>query len=441
MTAQASWIKIRRRSVGVVFLLVLALLVWLSIAIYDKQFTPVVSVALETDSAGNEMHTHAEVKVRGVVVGEVRQISSTGDGARLELAIQPGLVNRLPANVSAELLPTTLFGERYVDLVLPADPDPRRLTAGSVIGEDRSQDAIELQKVLSDLLPMLTAVQPQKLAVTLTAISTALRGRGTELGTTLARINSYLAQFNPRLPELDNDITELANVADDVNAAAPNLVQALNDFSRTSQTVVAEQSNLSTLYATLSGTSEDLTNFLTQNSDNIIRLDADARPALQILARYSSEFPCTLQQLVDFEPAVDKVLGKGTKRPGLQVSVHPVRSLGRYVPGRDTPKFDDNSGPHCYPVPFAGVALHDGAQHDGATPGVARPAVRSGTQVPAADPSTTPTGVLGLANSPAENEFINELVAPSVNQPPQALPDWSSVLVGPVFRGTEVTLK
>jgi phospholipid/cholesterol/gamma-HCH transport system substrate-binding protein len=94
MTAEASWIKIRRRSVGVVFLVVLALLVWLSIAIYNKQFTPVVSVLLETDSAGNEMHPHAEVKVRGVVVGEVRQISSTGDGARLELAIQPDMVNR-----------------------------------------------------------------------------------------------------------------------------------------------------------------------------------------------------------------------------------------------------------------------------------------------------------------------------------------------------------
>ncbi|HEY3747944.1 MAG TPA: MCE family protein [Pseudonocardiaceae bacterium] len=435
MIAEASWIKIRRRSVGVVFLVVLALLVWLSVAIYDKQFTPVVSVALETDSAGNEMHPHAEVKVRGVVVGEVRQIASTGDGARLELAIQPDMVNRLPANVSAELLPTTLFGERYVDLVLPADPDPQRLVAGSVIGEDRSQDAIELQKVLSDLLPMLTAVQPQKLAVTLTAISTALQDRGTELGTTLAQINSYLAQFNPQLPKLDTDISQLANVADDFDAAAPDLVQALNDFSRTSQTVVAERDNLSTLYTTLTGTSQDLTDFLTQNKDNIIRLNADARPALQILAKYSSEFPCTLQQLVNFEPAVDRVLGKGTNRPGLQVSLHPVPSLGRYVPGRDTPKFDDNSGPHCYPVPFGGVALHDGT-----TPAVRAPAVRAGTQVPAADQST-PTGVLGLANSPAENEFVNELVAPSVNQPPQALPDWSSVLVGPVFRGTEVTLK
>ncbi|HEY1571062.1 MAG TPA: MCE family protein [Pseudonocardiaceae bacterium] len=435
MNGEAAWLKIRRRAVGVVFLVVLALLVWLSIAIYDKQFTPVVNVMLDTGSAGNEMHPHAEVKLRGVVVGEVRQISSTGDGARLALAIQPDKVNRLPANVSAELLPTTLFGERYVDLVVPADPAPQRLTTGSVIGEDRSRDAIELQKVLSDLLPMLTAVQPQKLAVTLTAISTALQGRGTELGATLSQVNSYLSQFNPQLPRLDTDITALSKVANDYNSAAPDLVQALNDFSRTSQTVVAERNNLSTLYATLTGTSEDLTTFLTQNRTNIIRLDANALPTLRTLARYSAEFPCTLQQLVNFEPAVDKVLGKGTDKPGLQVSLHPVPSLGRYVPGRDAPKFDDNSGPHCYPVPFGGVTLRDGTR-----PTVAQPAVRAGTQVPAADPST-PVGVLGLANSPAENEFINELVAPSVNQPPRSLPDWSSVLVGPVFRGTEVTLK
>lgn len=435
MTGGTAWLKTRRRAVGVVFLVVLAMLVWLSIAAYHKQFTPVVSVMLDTDSAGNEMHPHAEVKLRGVVVGEVRRISATGDGARLELAIQPDQASKLPANVSAQLLPTTLFGERYVDLVVPADPDPRRIATGGVISQDRSRDAIELQQVLSDLQPMLTAVQPQKLAATLTAVATALRGRGTELGSTLAQINSYLGQFNPRLPQLDDDITALAKVADDYDRAAPDLVRALDDLSRSSETVVAEQNNLSALYATLTGTAEDLTSFLRENRANLIRLNADALPTLRILARYAPEFPCALQQLADFEPAMDKVLGKGTDRPGLQVTVHPVPSLGRYLPGRDTPAFDDRSGPHCYPVPFAGVALNDGT-----TPAVPQPAVRPGTRVPAADPGT-PAGMLGLANSPAENEFINELVAPAVNRPPRALPDWSSVLVGPVFRGTEVTLK
>ena len=69
------------------FLLVFALLVWLSVALYNKQFTPVAMVTLYTSSAGNEMHPGAQVMVRGVQVGEVRQISANGTGARLLLAI------------------------------------------------------------------------------------------------------------------------------------------------------------------------------------------------------------------------------------------------------------------------------------------------------------------------------------------------------------------
>ena len=37
--------KTRRRLVGVVFLLVFALLVWLSVALYNKQFTPAATPA------------------------------------------------------------------------------------------------------------------------------------------------------------------------------------------------------------------------------------------------------------------------------------------------------------------------------------------------------------------------------------------------------------
>ena len=81
---------VRRRLAGVVFLLVPALLVWLSIAVYDKDFTRSDTVTVLTSSVGNEMHRGAEVKLRGVVVGEVRAISADGDGARLTLALQPG---------------------------------------------------------------------------------------------------------------------------------------------------------------------------------------------------------------------------------------------------------------------------------------------------------------------------------------------------------------
>jgi phospholipid/cholesterol/gamma-HCH transport system substrate-binding protein len=423
-----NWRPLRLQLVGIVFLVIIALLVWLSIAVYDKAFTPVSMVSLTTSSAGNELHVHADVKVRGVIVGEVRSISSTGDGAVLTLALQPDKVRLLPANVSAELLPTTLFGERYVDLVLPADPAPARLTNGSAIAEDRTGSAIELDKLLDDLLPTLEAVQPQKLSVTLTAVSQALDDRGAELGRTLAQLGDYLGKLDPQLPALDKDITNLVKVADEYDRATPDIISAFHDLTTTANTVVAQQHQLLDLYSTVTTAAGTVTDFLRDNQNTLIRLNADSRHTLALLARYSSEFPCTLQALVAFEPAVDKVLGKGTHQPGLHITAKVLPSKGPYLPGKDTPVYGDALGPHCYPIgrPFPGITLHDGTTstplaHDSHGNLVAQPAA--------------------AVNSASENELITELASSSVGTPAAGLPNWTSVLLGPIYRGTEVTVK
>jgi hypothetical protein len=66
---------VKRRALGVGYLVVVASLVWLSIAIYQKKFTPVVLVTLKTDHTGNELQAASDVKERGLIVGEVRDIN------------------------------------------------------------------------------------------------------------------------------------------------------------------------------------------------------------------------------------------------------------------------------------------------------------------------------------------------------------------------------
>ncbi|HSZ28999.1 MAG TPA: MCE family protein, partial [Pseudonocardiaceae bacterium] len=368
MNPSESWLKTRQRLVGVVFLVLIGLLIWFSLALYNKQFTTVDMVTLRTDSIGNELHLGAQVLVRGVQVGEVRSITASGTGATLQLAIQPDMVNELPANVTAEMVPTTLFGERYVDLILPATSVTARLGNGSVIHQDSSRDAIELEQVLNNLLPLLTAVQPQNLSVTLTAVSQALQGRGSELGSTLDELNTYLKKFDPDLPALDTDIKELVQVTQTYSQAAPDIVQSLNDFASTSQVIVQQEQNLNALFVTLTQAAQDFNNFLTANQNNIIGLSANSLPTLQTLERYAPEFPCTLEALAKFVPNVDKILGKGSKQPGIHATVNVVQPLGtsaaplgNYLPGKDTPIYGDNTGPHCYPIPFPGISLNDGA--------------------------------------------------------------------------------
>ncbi|MGZ6827870.1 MAG: MlaD family protein, partial [Mycobacteriales bacterium] len=92
---------VRRRVAGVVFLVVIALLVELAVALYQKKFTSTVDVALETGRIGNQLSVHADVKLRGVIVGEVRKVASHGDGAVLTLALDPAKAPLVPRNVQA----------------------------------------------------------------------------------------------------------------------------------------------------------------------------------------------------------------------------------------------------------------------------------------------------------------------------------------------------
>ena len=157
----------------------------LAVALYNKAFTEVARVTLETDTAGNELQQAADVKVRGVIVGDVRDVEASAEGATIELAIDPDDLDHIPANVTARLLPKTLFGERYVALVLPeaaragAAGRRRRHRPGPQRQRNRAQ------QVLDDLLPLLQAVPPQDLAHTLGAVADAVRGRGDDLGANL----------------------------------------------------------------------------------------------------------------------------------------------------------------------------------------------------------------------------------------------------------------
>jgi len=181
----------RRRMLGVGFIVVIIALVALSIAFYNKTFTKVVLVTLRADHTGNQLIKASDVKERGIIVGTVRKVRSKGDGAIVTLALDPSRASIIPANVSAQILPKTLFGEQYVALQLPPQPG-RHIKNGDVIPQDRSEAALEISKVLGDILPLLQAVKPAELNATLSALATALKGRGEQLGQTLVHLDRYL---------------------------------------------------------------------------------------------------------------------------------------------------------------------------------------------------------------------------------------------------------
>ena len=414
------------RTYGVVFLVVLALLIGFTIAVYNKTFVDVVNVTLETNRVGNQLAPPADVKLRGMIVGEVRAVRSDGERATIEIALQPDKVAMIPKDVSARLLPKTLFGEKFVDLVAPGRPTGARIAEGDVIPQDRSATAIELETVLDNLLPLLRTIKPEKLNATLNAFATALEGRGERIGENLELVDGYFTEFNPQLETFKTDITGLADVSQIYADAAPGLVRMLRNFSVTTQTVAERSQAYAGFLAGTAGFARTTQDFLNENEQRIIQVNSVGRPTLALLAKYSPEYPCLLEGLTQSNDFIGKTFANGE----LHITLEVVRSRRGYEPGEE-PRFGENRGPRCYglpnpPRPWPGNDFDDGTRDAGSNS-----VVPSFAGAPV-DPSSGPSG------SAQEQGVVAALVAPSMGVSAAAVPDLATLLFGPMARGTAV---
>ena len=494
-----------RRLLGLGMLGLVVALLALCVLIYNKTFTSTVPVTMQIDQVDNSMAPQADVRMRGITVGEVTSITTDGRQATVSLDLNPDQVSHIPSNVTARLLPTSLFGERYVALEPPANPSAQPIRAGDVITRDRSSSAVQIEQVFNNLLPLLQAVRPADLATTLGAVNQALSGRGAQLGDTVTLLHQYLSQFNPVLPDLTTDINALPKFTDTYSQAAPDLIEGLKDLTTTTRTLDDKKDDFHTLWRTVKDTSDDLREFFDDNGDNLIHLSSAAKPSLELLARYSPEYVCLFTRLADAVPLGKAAFQEGTPRPALHVLVEIVANRGKFEPHKDEPEFTDNRGPACYdntpPLPqYPGGPAQDGSSHppasrqsvqlgkllgtdpteavggsSGQTPsvpglpllggsgstGAANPggtpelpvnvpgggqpqAIRSASPRPQAlgEPADAVTASsVSIANSGPERQLVAGLVADMIGADRSSVPAWSSLLVGPLLRGVEVQVR
>jgi phospholipid/cholesterol/gamma-HCH transport system substrate-binding protein len=333
------------RAAGVVFAVLLVAGAWYTYAVFNQTFADVVHVSVQAPRAGLQLPKNADVKVRGVIVGQVRSAESNGDGALLDVVIDSGKIGEIPSNVTARILPKTLFGEKYLELDVPGVPSATSLRAGDVIKQ--ASVSIEVQQVLADTYPLLTAVQPEQLAYTLNALSTALDGRGAALGDNLVRLDDLLQQVNPLVPQMITDLTKLDQVSDVYREVLPDLAIMLDNTVLTGNTIVEKREQLAAFLDNVTGLSDTTRAFLEANADNIVEVSQLSQPTLELFAKYAPEYPCLTQGLVNWIPRMNSVYRDHIFHINLELI--PQQPTG-YGPA-DDPVYGAQNGPHCETLP------------------------------------------------------------------------------------------
>lgn len=330
---------------GVVFLVLLLLGVWFTYAIFTKKFADYEEVTLQSSKLGLQLPERADVKIRGVLVGEVLDFQPTAEGAEITLGIYPDQLDTIPANVTGSILPKTLFGEKYVSLVVPDSPAQEHITSAVTISQTRI--STEVEQVLSDLYPLLRTIQPAELNMTLNALSTALEGRGEQLGGNIETLDSYLRRINPQIPQLVEDLRLTAEVSDTYSEILPEVAQILDDTRVTTGTFEEREERINALFTDVSAFSDTARSFLAENGDNIVRLGEISAEQLSVLARYSPMFPCLTAGIVK----AGKLEAEAFRNFMLHIVLETIPRQPRPYTPRDVPRVGEDRGPNCGHLP------------------------------------------------------------------------------------------
>ncbi len=316
-------------------------------------------VSAQLADAGGSLSDGADVKLRGVIIGKVTGIARGPEGGvRVGIAIPGEDLSEVPADVVARILPATVFGTSFVDLVSNGDNVARGLRSGTVIPADETQGTLELQQALDDIDALVKALGPAQLASALGSIAQAVDGRGAQLGSTIDQANRYLARLNPRLPEVRADVAKLAQNLEIAAEVAPNLLRATDDALVAARTLVSQKAAIASLISGGTTLTREANSFLRTNRPDLVRFIDNAALLLDVV--YTNRRAGITESLIT-NRMVNEKLRSITIKGFLDSVAELTYDVPPYYTPADCPRYGSARGANCAGLGRAGAtALLDG---------------------------------------------------------------------------------
>lgn len=337
----------QRAIVGLLSATTAIAVVALALTMFAGGFDKGVRVTVIAQRAGLVMNPDAKVKLLGVPVGKVESIEELPNGqAALHLSIESGKLDTIPAGVTVDIASTTVFGAKYVNFVLPADPSGPSIRPGQVL--DAQQVTVEVNTVFEQLTSVLGHIDPVKLNESLGAITRALSGRGKQIGQSLRELDAMLVKLDPALTALSHDVAAAPAVLNTYADTVPDLLTTATNATSLSATVVDQQNNLDAVLMGVIGLSDVGTTFMSDNGGPLEDTLQLLNPTTSLLDEYSPALNCGLLGMLDLANVTEAF---PTGAAGITVSVNFLWGHERYRYPSDLPKVAASGGPRCEVLP------------------------------------------------------------------------------------------
>ncbi|MEV6428643.1 MCE family protein [Nocardia sp. NPDC051463] len=248
------------------------------------------------------------VKLEGVPVGRVEEI---GIGKDQWTASVRTLVNSsvdLPANAKAEVKQTNLLGEKFIELTRPtADPDPKKLTDGSVIPVANTRHATEIEQVLGAMSLLLNGGGVAQLQPIVTELNRTLGGREDKVRSLLDQANMLITGLDVQVENITRAIDGLATLSSRVATQTDQIGKILDELPEGIKILDEQRPQLISMLAQLDRVGQAGFEVLDRSKNDLITDLRALRPTLQELGRAAPDLVTALP-LVPTYPFPDSSL-------------------------------------------------------------------------------------------------------------------------------------
>jgi phospholipid/cholesterol/gamma-HCH transport system substrate-binding protein len=337
----------RQLRLGLAFILLLCGIMAAAVLQYRGAFRSTIPVTVQADRAGLTMDTGAPVKFHGVQVGRVRSITTHGGDVQIGLAIDKGSVEDVPSNLTAQLVPPTAFGARYVQLT-SAGAGAGRIARDQTITADHV--TVEVDEAFTHLTDVLDAARPDDVHNALAAVAGAVDQRGRKINGLIGRSDQYLASLRPSLDALASDVRRGDDVVAGYDQAMPDFLRTFRNLTKTSDTLVARQERLRATARALSDFSNRTRGLVLVAETGLHSTLTLLAPVAALLERYAPELPCLVGGLAGVDKLAENAVG-GTN-PGVTTITRLAPAAEPYRYPKNLPVVGDHRGPGCYGLPY-----------------------------------------------------------------------------------------
>jgi phospholipid/cholesterol/gamma-HCH transport system substrate-binding protein len=243
----------------------------------------------------------SSVKVNDVAVGRVDRITLTPDtrSALVSMTVNGDIA--LPANARAELKQSSLLGEKFVELSVPAaEPATGQLRDGAQIPLGRTNRNPEVEEVLGALSLLLNGGGVEQIQKISRELNDALSGNEPEIRALLSRVDELATQLDGHRTEILRAIDGLDKLSHTLTGQTQNLTNALDNLAPGLKIVTDQRDQLVAMLSALNTLSGVAVDTVTKSRDQLVANLKALQPTLTKLGEAGSNLPKALQILLTY---------------------------------------------------------------------------------------------------------------------------------------------